>query len=73
MMSTFLTDAELADRLRLRPDTILLWTREGIIPAIHITGKVIRYDPEEVEQALRKRSTERGIQTLARAERETTT
>lgn len=58
-MSTFLTVNEIADRLRLRPDTIRLWTREGILPAIHITGKVIRYDPEEVERALRKRSADR--------------
>ena len=55
-MSRFLTAEELAGRLRLRPETIRLWTREGIIPAIHITGKVIRYDPVEVDRALRDRS-----------------
>ena len=54
-----LTANELANLLRLRPDTIRLWTREKIIPAIRITGKVIRYDPVEVERALRERSDER--------------
>ena len=55
-----LTANELADLLRLRPDTIRLWTRDSIIPAIRITGKVIRYDPVEVERALRDRSDERA-------------
>ena len=55
-----LTADELANLLRLRPDTIRLWTRESIIPAIRITGKVIRYDPVEVERALRDRSDERA-------------
>jgi len=54
------TANELADLLRLRPDTIRLWARESIIPAIRITGKVVRYDPAEVEQALRQRSNERA-------------
>ena len=52
----FLTAKQLANLLGLRPDTIRLWTRESIIPAIHVTGKVIRYDPAEVHRALRKRS-----------------
>ena len=55
-----MTANELADLLRLKPDTIRLWTRESIIPAIRITGKVIRYDPVEVERALRGRSDERA-------------
>ena len=55
-----LTANELANLLRLRPDTIRLWTRESIIPAIRITGKVIRYDPVEVERTLRERSDERS-------------
>lgn len=58
-MGRFLTAAELAARLRLRPDTIRLWTREGIIPAIRVTGKVVRYDEDEVERALRDRSDKR--------------
>ena len=55
-----LTANELADLLRLRPDTIRSWTRDSIIPAIRITGKAIRYDPVEVARALRDRSDERA-------------
>ena len=58
-MSEMVTAEELAERLRVRPDTIQLWTREGLIPAIRVNAKVIRYDPDEVEQALRQRSDER--------------
>jgi len=55
-----MTATELAKLLRLQPDTIRLWTCEGIIPAIRVTGKVIRYDPAEVELALRERSDKRA-------------
>jgi len=58
-MSELLTADELADRLRLKPETIRIWTREGIIPAIRVTAKVIRYDLGEVETALRERSADR--------------
>ena len=61
-MSGLLTADELAEHLRLRPDTIRLWTRDGIVPAIHITGKVIRYDLSEVERALRARSAARDLE-----------
>ncbi len=59
-MAELLTTEEIAERLRLRPDTIRLWARDGMIPAIRITGKVIRYDPVEVERALRRRSAARA-------------
>ena len=58
-MSELLTADELAKRLRVRPDTVRLWTRERMIPAIRVTAKVIRYDAAEVERALRERSAER--------------
>lgn len=51
-----MTANEVAEQLRLRPGTIRLWTREGIIPAMRLTPKVVRYDLAEVESALRKRS-----------------
>ncbi len=59
-MGNMLTAAELAERLKVKPDTVRLWTREGIIPAIHITGKIIRYEPEAVDNALRRRSDRRA-------------
>jgi len=52
----FLTAAELAERLRVQLETIRRWTRNAIVPSIRVTGKVVRYDPVEVERALRERS-----------------
>jgi excisionase family DNA binding protein len=57
----FITAAELADRLRVRLDTIRRWTRDSTIPAIRVTGKVIRYDPVEVERVLRERNETRRV------------
>jgi excisionase family DNA binding protein len=58
---TKMTADELADVWKLQAETIRLWTRQGIIPAIRMTGKVVRYDPVEVEEALRRRSAEREL------------
>ena len=56
MTSELITAAEIGERLRVRPATVRLWTQDGIIPAVRITGKVIRYDVIEVITALRQRS-----------------
>ena len=58
-LSSLLTAEELSNLLRVRPATIRIWTRKGIIPAIRVTRKVIRYDRREVEQALRRRAATR--------------
>ena len=47
-----LTADELADRLRVRPATIRLWSRRGRITRIRISGKVIRFDVLAVIEAL---------------------
>ena len=60
-MGEFLTSEELAQRLRLRPSTIKRWAQEGIIPSLRLSGKVVRFDPEDVECALRKRATIRPL------------
>ena len=53
-MDHLLTAEKLAQHLSIRPDTIRVWTRDGIIPSIRITGKVIRYDLRDVERAIRQ-------------------
>ena len=67
MNGELITADELGKRLRVQPATIRLWTREGIVPAVRITGKVIRYDALEVVAALRQRASQandaRGHQT----------
>lgn len=51
-----LTASEVAERLRVSKDTIRLWTQDGILPAIRINQKIVRYDFAEVVRSLRKRS-----------------
>jgi len=49
-----LTARQLADRLHVRPSTIQRWARAGLIPAIHLTPKVVRYDLAEVLRVIRE-------------------
>ena len=61
-MSELLTPAEMAQRLRVSKRTLQLWTREGRIPSVRISAKVIRYDPETVTSALTERAAgEEGV------------
>lgn len=53
-MPELLTVHELATRLRLRPATIKKWVKEGLIPAIRPSPKVLRFDWTEVRQALQR-------------------
>lgn len=55
-----LTTKELADLLRVRPDTIKLWTRKGMIPARRLSYKVIRYELAAVLSALESRGVKHG-------------
>lgn len=51
-MTEFLTVDELADRLKVRRRTVLAWVKEGRIPVIRASAKVMRFDPEAVARAL---------------------
>ncbi len=55
-----LTAHELAERLRVSPDTVLTWARRGEIPTLRLSPKVIRFDPRAVLAALTERS-EKGV------------
>ena len=48
-----LTTNQLADRLHIRPRTVQSWMRQGRIPAVRLSPKVIRFDWEAVVAALR--------------------
>ena len=50
-----LTAEELAERLRVRPSTIRLWAREGLIPVVKIGAKILRFDLGDVLGALKGR------------------
>jgi predicted site-specific integrase-resolvase len=49
------TADELADALKVKPETVRGWSRTGLIPAVRLTPKVIRYDLAAVIRALTER------------------
>jgi predicted site-specific integrase-resolvase len=53
-MGEILTAEELAARLKVRPATIREWGRDGRIPTVRITPKVIRYDVDAVMRSLQE-------------------
>ena len=53
-MDKLLTAAELALHLKVKTDTVRAWHRRGIIPAMRATQRPILFDPQQVEDSLRK-------------------
>jgi hypothetical protein len=45
----FLTARDLAERFGVCPETVLRWTRRGLLPAIKLPSGAIRYRPEDVD------------------------
>lgn len=56
-----LTSDELSARLKVRPDTIREWSRNGLIPSVRITAKIVRFDYEAVVAKLKKQSFESEV------------
>jgi predicted site-specific integrase-resolvase len=56
-----LTAAELGDRLRVKPSTILEWQRSGRIPSIRLSHKVLRFDLADVLGALKRSAAGKGV------------
>ncbi len=52
MKREILTVDQLAERMQVRRRTILGWVKNGMIPVIRPTPKVLRFDPDAVIQAL---------------------
>ena len=48
-----LTAKELAARLKVKPSTVREWMRRGVIPAIKLTPKVVRFDLDQVVESMR--------------------
>jgi excisionase family DNA binding protein len=48
-----LTADQLAERLHLRPRTVQAWARQGRIPTVRLSPKVVRFDWGTVLTALR--------------------
>ena len=47
-----LTTAEMADILRVEPNTLLLWARRGRVPSIRMGARTVRFDRLRVVSAL---------------------
>ncbi len=56
-----LTPDQMAATLQVKPSTIRSWAREGLIPAIRVGGQIIRFDRDEVLDALRAGRTEHDM------------
>jgi excisionase family DNA binding protein len=55
-----LTPRELAEQLRVAPNTIRRWTSLGKIPAVRLSRKVVRYRLTAVLRALVSQEVKRG-------------
>ncbi len=59
-MSELLNAKELAERLRVKPATVLGWHRRGWIPGLRAGRRPILFDVQAVESALRERASVKG-------------
>lgn len=47
-MKQYLNIATLAERLRIKPSTLYVWAEQGTIPHLKL-GRLLRFDPDEIE------------------------
>ena len=55
-MKTLMSATDVAAHVGIKPSTVKRWARQGRIPSMRLTDRVVRFDPEAVEKALAKRS-----------------
>ena len=60
-----ITGVELAKQLDVTAETVRLWRRSGLIPAVTINATTIRYDLNEVIATLKARSQERALDAVS--------
>ena len=53
------TTEQLAERIHVKPSTILRWGREGRIPVVRVTERTVRYAMDDVLKALHGREANR--------------
>ena len=61
MQKEIVTVRELAKRLQLKPETIRIWARKGLIPSLHPTPKTLRFEMGSVLAAIEKISTGKDV------------
>jgi excisionase family DNA binding protein len=57
LMEPLLTVAEVATHLRVDRATVYRWTAERELPAIRLSPRKLRFDPEEIRAWLKSRRT----------------
>ncbi len=55
-MTSYVNAESIGQKVGVKASTIKKWARGGLIPCLKLTGRVLRFDPEAVEQALAKRA-----------------
>ncbi len=60
-MINYVTASDIGRQFNLKATTIKRWARRGLIPSIRLTGRVLRFDPAAVEQALRERGARQQV------------
>ena len=54
MEKEIITANELAEHLHLKPETIRVWARQGLIPSLRPTPKVLRFEMQSVLAAIKE-------------------
>lgn len=55
-MTAFVTAEEIGMSIGVKAATVKRWARDGLIPSLRLTGRVLRFDPAAVERTLRERA-----------------
>jgi excisionase family DNA binding protein len=63
---SLLTAREIAELIGVSSETVLRWTRKGMLPAIRLPGGAIRYREDEFEAWLTVRATAPAMLTATR-------
>lgn len=61
MQKEIVTVRELSKRLQLKPETIRIWARKGLIPSLHPTPKTLRFEMDSVLAAMKKITTRKDV------------
>jgi excisionase family DNA binding protein len=56
-----LTAEQLADRLHIRPRTVQVWARQGRIPTVRLSAKVVRFNWAAVLGAVQDEANAQGV------------
>ena len=54
MNTELFTAEEIAEKLNIKPSTLMMWGRQHKIPRVKVSHKIIRYNYEAVKKALLK-------------------